>query len=159
MDSLEWAATLGEPGVWVAAGLLISSTVVLQHRSRARRTKRLTLCLSAARIRGRELGGSLALVGGVYQPARRGSKAVIVWQPSGERQDTWFWGWQAKTGVYVVIRGGTGWGPHNRNPAVMYVEHEGVLDVIDPRALRSWTRRNSRLVERARSEMPEVDNS
>lgn len=119
----------------------------------------ITLCLSAARIRGRELGASLALIEGVYQPARRGSKAVIVWQPSGERQDTWFWGWQAKTGVYVVIRGGTGWGPHNRNPAVMYVEHEGVLDVIDPRALRSWTRRNSRLVERARSEMSEVDNS
>lgn len=87
----------------------------------------------------------LAFVRVVYQHARRGSKAVIVWHRSGQSHDTWFERWQARAGVYVVVAGGVGWGPHNRN-SVFYVRPGGVVAVAPGNAPAAWradTRRGS----------------
>lgn len=89
---------------------------------------------------------NLAFVRRVYQYARQGSKADVVWYATGEVQDTWFWGWHAPAGVYVVLSGDAGWGPHNANPNVFYVQPAGVLSVVPgsaPRARQRHQRRTS----------------
>ena len=65
---------------------------------------------------------------------------AVVWRADGVRQDTWFEGWQARPGVYVVVRGGTGWGPHNRNPHVFFVAPHGVIGWVPGAAPRAWAR-------------------
>lgn len=89
----------------------------------------------------------LAFVRVVYQHARRGSKAVIVWHRSGQSHDTWFERWQARAGVYVVVAGGVGWGPHNRN-SVFYVRPGGVVAVAPGNAPAAWRRHQERLARR-----------
>lgn len=70
----------------------------------------------------------------VYQRARSGTKAIIVWTASGERQDSWFAGHWPVPGCIALVHGSTGWGPHNRNPRVFYIEHSQVLWLFPPDA-------------------------
>ncbi|MEV4599997.1 hypothetical protein AB0K15_21675 [Amycolatopsis sp. NPDC049253] len=69
----------------------------------------------------------IAIVEQVYQHARRGAKAVIRWRVTGYRQDTWFKGRHPARGSVLLLRGSTGWGPHNRNPNTFYVNAGDVL--------------------------------
>ena len=76
----------------------------------------------------------------VYQRAHRGSKAVILWAASGRRQDTWFWYFSPAAGSTLLISGVVGFGPHNQNPNVFYVESGGVLMSAPPGAEAAWRR-------------------
>lgn len=88
----------------------------------------------------------LAQIERVYQRARRGSKAIIVW-PGGRRQDTWFWRWHAIPGYYVLLQGTTRYGPHNSDPQVFYVEVPERLAVLPPEAPYAWERHQHRLAK------------
>lgn len=67
-------------------------------------------------------GLHVAHVSQVYATYRyRGSKAYITWWSTGASQDTWFEGEWPAQGSWVVVSGGTGYGPHNHNPQVFYV--------------------------------------
>lgn len=86
---------------------------------------------------------AIAVVQSVYQRARRGTKAVIRWQETGYQQDTWFKGWHPEAGSWLLLRGSTGWGPHNRNPHVFYV-NPGDLVYAAPRGARAAADRQAR---------------
>lgn len=75
--------------------------------------------------------GHLAFVERVYQRARTGAKAIIVWDATGNRQDAWFHDWPSiPAGTYLLLVGTTGYGPHNHNPRVYYVRRHQVLTMI-----------------------------
>ncbi|WP_067804959.1 hypothetical protein [Actinomadura formosensis] len=75
--------------------------------------------------------GHLAYVERVYQRARTGAKAIIVWDATGTRQDAWFHDWPGiSAGTYLLLVGTTGYGPHNHNPQVYYVRPHQVLTMI-----------------------------
>lgn len=76
----------------------------------------------------------------VYQRARRGAKAVIVWSATGQPQDTWFWHFWPQAGSTLLVSGAAGYGPHNHNPDVLYVEYGGVLGSAPPGAQAAWHR-------------------
>jgi len=97
--------------------------------------------------------GGLVFVRSVYQHARRGSKAVVVWCDGRGAQDAWFAGRQEHPGHYLLLRGGVGWGPHNRNPRVLYVSPGDVLASLPGSAPRAWQRHQQRL-KRARPRVP-----
>ena len=90
------------------------------------------------RAAARSQGAFLVQVVSVYQRARRGSKAMVVWCDTGIRQDTWFWYWTAPVGAYVLVRGASGFGPHNQNPNVLYVQQQDVLAWVSGAAPAAW---------------------
>jgi hypothetical protein len=122
--------------VWVA---VLAVPAVVWRRARRRRAQLARQWQWALDQCGRG-GADIAFVQRVYQNARHGSKAIIVWRADGVRQDTWFQGWHAPPGVYVVVRGQTGWGPHNRNPHVFFVAPHGVIGWVPGAAPRAWAR-------------------
>lgn len=88
---------------------------------------------------------------GVY--TRRGTKAWITWRElqyvkGGSyldtavvpmyRQDTWFEKLFPAQGSWVLLRGRSGYGPHNNNPRVFFVN--AWLDVAPPDAPNAWAR-------------------
>lgn len=79
----------------------------------------------------------------VYQRAGRGTKAVIIWTETGWQQDAWFWYFWPAPGSTLLVVGAVGFGPHNRNPAVFYVEDGGVLAAAPPGAQAAWQRRQA----------------
>lgn len=70
---------------------------------------------------------------------RRGTKAYITWLGIGHWvQDTWFESAWPAQGSWVVVSGSTGYGPHNHNPRVFYVEQ---IHAIAPAgSLEAWNR-------------------
>lgn len=74
----------------------------------------------------------------VYQRARRGSKAVIRWCDSGATQDAWFWDRHIPPGSYLLVRGAVGFGPHNSNPNVLYVQPQEVHRILPAEAPTVW---------------------
>lgn len=74
----------------------------------------------------------LIAIASVYQPARRGAKAVIVWLETGREQDAWFANSWPAAGSIALVRGSTGWGPHNNNPEVFYVQPNQILNMLPP---------------------------
>jgi len=92
-------------------------------------------------MRERSPGAELVVVDQVYQRARRGCKAVIVWQRSGIAQDSWFEGMHLLPGDLLLVRGSSGWGPHNNNPNVFYVGRGQVLSVL-PRSVQAGAARH-----------------
>ncbi|WP_143086379.1 hypothetical protein [Amycolatopsis saalfeldensis] len=117
-----------------ALGLLLCcafpvGVVLLAVFARRRRDKRLAEHWRELQAR-RALAGdeaAVAVVERVYQRARRGAKAVIRWQETGDHQDTWFKGRHPAPGSVLLLRGSTGWGPHNRNPNTYYVNPGDLL--------------------------------
>lgn len=101
-------------------------------------------------------GFGIARILWVYQHARRGSKALIIWRRRGRRrlQDAWFEARQQRSGCYVLLRGSVGWGPHNSNPRVFYVRPDGVLGTLPGRAPRAWRREQKRLRRQAPRQAP-----
>lgn len=74
----------------------------------------------------------------VYQRARRGSKVVIRWCDTGATQDAWFWHRQIVPGAYLMVRGTAGFGPHNNNPHVFYVQPQEVHRILPGHAPAAW---------------------
>lgn len=139
----------GAAVVMGAVALVCGAIVVLLVRGLARDAPRREADLAqrwaAALARSSDGSGArLVYVQSRYQNVRRGSKAVVYWQPSGLRQDAWFEGWAVPVGVYLVVQGSIGWGPQNRNPKVLYVNRRGVLDVIPGDAPDAWRRHRER---------------
>ncbi|MEV6608764.1 hypothetical protein [Kutzneria sp. NPDC051319] len=134
--------------------LALLAIAVLAARSRIRRRRRRDLVLSHrwTRIQSKARtmpDAGLARVVNVYQRARRGTKAKIVWLTTGRKQDTWFAGNRPRQGSIVLIRGNTGWGPHNRDPNVFYVAPNQILSQVPPgtmKAVRRQQRRDARRV-------------
>lgn len=83
-------------------------------------------------VAARTPGSAIAHVQTVYQRARRGTKAVIVWQETGYAQDSWFKGAFPAAGSTVLLHGSTGWGPHNHNPRVFYINPGDLLFLLRP---------------------------
>ena len=79
----------------------------------------------------------------VYQRANRGTKAVIVWAETGWRQDAWFWYFWPAPGSTLLVLGAVGFGPHNQNPDVFFVNQGGVLAAALPGAQAAWNRLRS----------------
>ncbi|GAA0620923.1 hypothetical protein GCM10010174_44510 [Kutzneria viridogrisea] len=129
--------------------LILLGIVVLAARSGVRRQRQRDLVLSQrwAQIQSQAHtmpDAGLAQVANVYQPARRGSKAEIVWLATGYRQDTWFaYNWP-RAGSIVLLRGSTGWGPHNQNPNVFYVAPNQILSLLPPDTMAAVRRQQQR---------------
>lgn len=107
----------------------VVALVALNRRQRARQAQRMQAVEELRRADGR--AGHLAVVHHVYQRARTGAKAIIVWDATGMKQDAWFQGWSdVPVGAYLVLAGKVGYGPHNHNPSVYYVAPHQVLTVV-----------------------------
>lgn len=119
------------------AVVALAVAVVRRRRARAELAAR-WVRLEQQRASARAQGAFLVQAVNVYQRARRGSKAWVVWCDTGVRQDTWFWHWHVPPGAYVLVRGGSGFGPHNRNPNVLYVERGDVLAWVPSGAPAAW---------------------
>ncbi|MEU6005049.1 hypothetical protein [Streptomyces sp. NPDC047453] len=89
-------------------------------------------------------GFHIVQVDKVYQQARNGSKAYVIWTETGMRQDTWFEGWVPRPGSFILLRGSVGYGPHNNNPKVLYVGPGGVHSTASADALSAWQRQRNR---------------
>lgn len=91
---------------------------------------------------------NLIRIARVYQNAKRGSKAIIVYS-DGRQIDTWFEGWHPAPGAYAVLRGHVGYGPHNRNSHVLYVRPGEVIGTAPADAPEASRRHQARLEKSA----------
>ncbi|GLY48406.1 hypothetical protein [Lentzea sp. NBRC 102530] len=85
----------------------------------------------------------LARVAEVYQRAKRGTKARIVWERTGVAQDSWFEGMTTSPGDLLLLRGGPGWGPDVSSPNVFYVAPGQVLSSMTVAAQTAADRHHS----------------
>ena len=89
-------------------------------RSRARALDRAVARGARSRRWAAILGGSkagygrIAQVVTVYQNARRGTKAILVWDGTGRRQDAWFEYMRVEPGQWLLLEGSDGYGWHHR---------------------------------------------
>ncbi|MFI5492384.1 hypothetical protein [Actinoplanes sp. NPDC051859] len=120
------------------------AVVIIVWSGRTRRRRRQALAAMAWQnlmaATAAHPGAYLCFVERVYQRARRGTKAVIVWAGTDLRQDTWFWHFNPAAGATLLVYGSAGYGPHNHNPAVFYVDVGGVLAGAPPGAQQAWLR-------------------
>jgi hypothetical protein len=81
----------------------------------------------------------LAHVSLVYRHyPRRGTKAVLHWYGGdGTPQDTWFRLAWPRTGDWLLVSGGFGYGEHNHNPNTFYAQ---IVGVVPPGAFEAWQR-------------------
>jgi hypothetical protein len=121
------------------AGLL-AMAISLRNSASRRRAALAAQWEHLVRMRAdpRSRGADLVQVLRVYQRADRGSKAVVAWAASNAQQDAWFWFWAVPAGAHVLVRTTTGYGPHNRNPNVLYVQQEDVLAWAPAGAKTAW---------------------
>lgn len=133
--------------ICVVLGALALATGVVWNARRDQQAKQVARWQrweSMQALKASTPGAELAEVAVVYQRARRGAKAVIVWLANGHRQDAWFEDEWPHAGSVLLLRGSTGWGPHNRNPDVFYVRTHQILDIM------SAATRNAMLAEERR---------
>jgi hypothetical protein len=123
--------------VFVVAFLAVRSA---KRHERAKQALRWEMWESIQAHRLAVPGSELAEVQVVCQRARHGTKAVIKWLSTGRQQDTWFAGSRPELGCVVLLRGSTGWGPHNQNPQVFFVRQDQLLALL-PAATRIALRR------------------
>ena len=133
----------------VVGGTLFVLMVWAGARDNRRREAELVRQWESALARTRGSDTRLVFVRSRYQTAKTGSKADVYDFPNGRRQDTWFEGWTVPAGVYLLVRGSTGWGPHNHNPNVLYVDRRNVLEVISGDAPDAWRRHRERASDTA----------
>jgi hypothetical protein len=138
------------PGVVSAlvltAGLAVALVLHLRGRTRSREAERERLAASweslvRERDEARANGVYLVQALNVYQHAQRGCKAVIRWCDTGATQDAWFWSRHIPPGAYLLVRGGVGFGPHNNNPSVFYVQPDEVYRIVPGHAPGVWQAR------------------
>lgn len=126
--------------VLVAIGAVVSSVRASRRRRDAERQALAASWESLIRERdtARAHGVYLVQALNVYQRARRGSKVVIRWCDSGATQDAWFWDRHVPPGSYLLLRGAVGFGPHNGNPNVLYVQPQEVHRMLPAHAPAVW---------------------
>lgn len=90
----------------------------------------------------------LARVAQVYQRAKSGTKAAIVWERTEVAQDSWFEGMNPSPGDLLLLRGGPGWGPDTSSPNVFYIAPGQVLSSMTVEAQAGADRHHS-LIARA----------
>lgn len=122
-------------GVSVAVALVAARSLRQQREVRAAAAWQRLLAAHQAKP-----WADVCYVERVYQRARRGAKAVIVWSATGLRQDAWFWQFWPAAGSTLLVMGAGGYGPHNHNPNVLYVESGGVLASAPAGAQQAWLR-------------------
>lgn len=88
-------------------------------------------------------GLRVAYIDRVYQRAASGTKADVIWWDTKGKQDAWFPEWQASSGVFVLLQGNTGYGPHNKND-VFFAKRDGIQDATPGEAHAAWKRRQKR---------------
>lgn len=74
-----------------------------------------------------------------YQCSATGTKAIITWIQTNREQDSWFEDDWPEPGEYLLVTGRIGYGPHNNDPNVFFVDQ--VLRSAPPDALDTWRRR------------------
>ncbi|PKW17617.1 hypothetical protein [Saccharopolyspora spinosa] len=77
--------------------------------------------------------GRAAQVSTVYQRARHGTKAIIVWADNGHRQDAWFHEMHVTNGQWLLLSGSDGYGWHHQR-SCHYVYPPNVLATAAPDA-------------------------
>ena len=135
--------------VVVAAGII---ALVVSANAGRRRRRDLEMSQQWDAMQAAQLAtpqAALVEVITVYQPARRGTKAIVRWLASGYQQDTWFQDYWPEAGAIALVRGTTGWGPHNQNPSVFYVRPDQILYVLPPGAGEAARRHREREARRA----------
>jgi hypothetical protein len=80
----------------------------------------------------------LCAISSVYQRARTGTKAWVMWLDRGDRQDAWFAGMSVKANTTLLVRGESGYGPHNNDPNVFYTNSHNVLACVPSAARQAW---------------------
>lgn len=91
---------------------------------------------------------ALVYVSSVYQYARTGSKAYLVWPSDNHAQDAWFWNWHANAGWFLELsvvgratwRTNERWGVHNDHPGVLYLDPEVIVTSYPGDSPQAWTR-------------------
>ncbi|MER7106892.1 hypothetical protein [Streptomyces sp. NPDC000229] len=129
------------PGALLVAAATIGAIVAFRMYSRRRRNAALAAQWHSLQQQRTAGNGHLLQVTQVYQRARRGSKAVITWCDTGLRQDAWFWNWHVPPGAYLLVNATSGYGPHSRNPHVLYVHPTDVQSWVPAQAARAAQRR------------------
>lgn len=132
--------------VAIAVALIAIARAAYTRRRDARLAARWDALVTGARAGSRQL----AFVRRVYQRARTGSKAELLWLRERHLQDAWFKDWHVPTGVYLELTGSTGYGRHNNNPRTFYVEQGQVFRVIPANVRQAWERHQKRTARRAR---------
>lgn len=66
----------------------------------------------------------LVEVTGIYQPAKRGTKAWVAILDVGGPYDSWFWHYRPARGALLLIEASSGWGPHHSRD-ILYVGMQG----------------------------------
>ncbi|MFC1408457.1 hypothetical protein ACEZCY_04080 [Streptacidiphilus sp. N1-12] len=124
----------------ICAAGLVAMAISLRNGARRRRAALAAQWEHLVRMRAdpRSRGAELVRVVRVYQRAARGSKALVAWATGGAQQDAWFWFWAVPVGAHVLVRSTIGYGPHNRNPSVLYVRQEDVLAWAPAGAMTAW---------------------
>lgn len=56
----------------------------------------------------------------------------------GSHEDAWFWNRHIPPGSYLLVRGAVGFGPHNNNPNVLYVQPQEVHRILPAQAPAAW---------------------
>ncbi|WP_394614893.1 hypothetical protein JNUCC0626_34350 [Lentzea sp. JNUCC 0626] len=127
-------------------GVLALATVVLRRvKNRQRRQDELWFKYRQHMDELREASptAELARVAQVYQRAKSGTKAEIVWERTGVAQDSWFEGANPSPGDLLLLRGGPGWGPDVSSPNVFYIAPGQVLSSMTVDAQAAADRHHS----------------
>lgn len=116
---------------------------------RRRRDARAHAILSGMRDYAADLPGcEVVFVGSVYQNARRGTKAVVYLERTGEGRDAWFWWARVRAGQMAVVKASTGYGPHTPRDDVLYVGGErtgsGIHWIMSARNVKRARRHDKR---------------
>jgi hypothetical protein len=159
------AARMSPAGVVFVIFLVCAAVGVVVHHSPHQRRKREQRALERQEAIERALAGQwmdavayhqkhsqnlgseyaragLAHVGLVYRSyPRRGTKAVLHWYGGdGAPQDTWFRLAWPRTGDWLLVSGGFGYGEHNHNPNTFYAY---IVGVVPAGAFEAWQRQTS----------------
>jgi hypothetical protein len=134
--------------VCAIAGVVALATIVLR-RLKNRQVRQDALWFGYERhmneLRDASPEAELASVAQVYQRAKSGTKAVIVWQRTGVEQDSWFEDMNLEPGDLLLLRGSPGWGPDVSSPNVFYVAPGQVLSSMTVEAQEAAARHEHRL--------------
>ena len=129
------------------------------RRRQAKRDAQAALQLKELRAWADATPNALLLrVRSVYQHARRGTKAFVKQDHTGQERDAWFWSARVHPGEVVAVKASSGWGPHSNRKDVLYVggEHagSGVHTVLPAKTVKAALRhfRQARTARRIASE-------
>ncbi len=86
----------------------------------------------------------VVLVQHVYQRSRRGTKALVLMERTGQQHDAWFWWSRVSSGQMAAVQFTEGWGPHTQRDGVLYVGHKdtghGIYELLSAREVKRASR-------------------